>query len=221
MTERIRKALDFVKAGYDSSPWFERNPGDGLYRWEHSMRVAHIGAEIARRECLDEEALTIACILHDIAYSNEIPEGGWNEHGRVGARMARPFLESLELSPETVNEILYGIAIHVDDKADFEGRRCPFTETVGDADNIDRFDTYRIYETVRYQLQPEEHTLSEKLDWLRQRLDRLDQLGKMNFGTPTATALWQDKVEYQKTFFGRLLKQMEASYLPEEMEEKQ
>ncbi|MBR6826243.1 MAG: hypothetical protein IKM59_06815 [Oscillospiraceae bacterium] len=28
--------------------------------------------------------------------------------------------------------------------------RTPFAESVGDADNIDRFDVYRIYETLEY-----------------------------------------------------------------------
>ena len=125
------------------------------------------------------------------------------------------------MDKETLNDICFAIAIHVDDKADFEGCRCPFTETVGDADNIDRFDAYRIYETVRYQMKPEEHTLSENLNWLRQRLDRLEQLRKQKFATPAATELWRDKITYQTGYFSRLLNQMEASVLPEEREMQQ
>lgn len=215
MTENIRRTLAFVKAGFDSSPWFERNPGDGLYRFEHTLRVAHIGAELARKEGLDEEALTIACLLHDIAYSKEIPAGGWNEHGRVGARMARPFLESLELAPKTVNEILYGIAIHVDDVADFEGERTPLALSVSDADNVDRFGAFRIYDAMRcagfYDM-----SLEEKLDWTRRRIPALERLRETDFATETAKALWLENINYQIDFFTRLLRQLEESSISEE-----
>lgn len=222
MSARITKTLDFLRTYFEEGQYFQTNPAAKKYRLEHSIRVANLCREIALKEGMDTEAAVIAGLLHDIAYGMDTPEGyDWNNHGRDGARIARPFLESLGLEEETVNDICYAIAIHVDDKADFEGRRCPFTGMIGDADNIDRFDAYRIYESVRYQAKLEEHTLSENLDWLRQRIDRLEQLGKLPFTTPTATALWQDKVEYQKDFFGRLLKQMAASCLPEEMEKKQ
>lgn len=215
MTENVRKTLDFVKAGYDKSPWFERNPGDGLYRWEHTLRVAHIGAEIARREALDVEALTIACLLHDIAYSNEIPAGGWNEHGRVGAHMARPFLESLELSAEKVNEICYGIAIHVDDKADFEGERSALALSVSDADNIDRFGTFRIFDSMRY-ASFYEMSLDQKLSWTRKRIPDLESLKSLDFATDTARSLWLQNLDCQIEFFTRLLRQLEESNIPEE-----
>lgn len=219
MSARILKTLDFLKNCFEEGKYFKENPAAKKYRLEHSVRVANLCREIAQKEGMDVETAVIAGLLHDVAYGIGTPEGyDWNDHGRDGARIARPFLEELGLDGETVNDICYAIAIHVDDKADFEGRRCSFTEMIGDADNIDRFDTYRIYESVRYQARPEEHTLSENLDWLRQRIGRLEQLAETQFATPTATALWKDKVEYQKDFFGRLLKQMEASCLPEEME---
>lgn len=222
MTERVKKTLNFLREQFEAPAYFRQNPSQKNYRFEHSVRVANIAAQIARAEGLNEETMTLAGLLHDVGYGQDFPDDyDWNDHGRDGARIARPFLESLGLDKETVNDICFAIAIHVDDKADFEGCRCPFTETIGDADNIDRFDVYRIYESVRYQAKPEEHTLSEKLDWLRQRLESLERLGNMRFATPTATAMWQDKVEYQKGFFSRMLKQMEASRLPEEMETKQ
>ena len=220
MTKREQKALAFLKERFGRGQWFKDHPADHAYRWEHSIRVAGICRDIALAEGMDSEAAWIAGLLHDVAYGEDFPEGyQWTDHGRDGARIAGPFLESLGLAPEIVDDICFAIAIHVDDEAGFEGRRTPFTETVGDADNIDRFDAYRIYETVRYQARPEEHTLSEKLDWLRQRLSRLEQLAAVDFATPTATALWRDKVEFQRQFFSRLLAQMEGSVLPEEGEE--
>ena len=215
MTENIRKTLDFVKAGFESCPYFADNPADGQYRFEHSLRVAHIGAEIARREGLDEEALTLACLLHDIAYSREIPAGGWNEHGRVGARIARPFLESLGLNPETVNDICYGIAIHVDDAADFDGERTSLALSVSDADNIDRFGTFRIYDAMRF-ADFYEMSFEEKLAWTRKRIPDLERLRDIDFATVSAKAMWLENLDYQIEFYTRLLHQLEQSTLPEE-----
>jgi len=221
MSDRIRKTYAFLKETLECTDWFKANPVDGSYRFDHSIRVANICREIAVKEGMDVETAVIAGLLHDVGYGQDFPaDYDWNNHGRDGARIARPFLQTLGLPEETVNDICYAIAIHVDDRADFEGRRTPFTETVGDADNIDRFDAWRIYESVRYQAVLEEKTLSEKLVWLRERLGRLEKLGSINFATAAATALWHDKVEFQKQFFGRLQTQMELSRLPEETEEK-
>lgn len=215
MTERVQRTMAFLREQFESVRYFQENPADKAYRLEHSIRVANIAARIARAEGLDEEMMVIAGLLHDVAYGRDFPpDYNWKDHGRDGAHIARPFLESLDLPEQTVNDICYAIAIHVDDKADFEGRRCPFTETVGDADNIDRFDTYRIYEAVKYKGFAELE-LDSRLDWLRERLPQLRKLAGMEFGTPTATALWRDKVNFQIEFFERLLAQMELSRLPE------
>ena len=37
---------------------------DMQYRYDHTLRVADIGGEIARSEGLSEEALVMACLLH-------------------------------------------------------------------------------------------------------------------------------------------------------------
>lgn len=212
MTERVQRAREFLLGLYDSCEFFKANPSDRKYRWEHSLRVACICRDIARAEGMDEELAEIAGLLHDVGYGQDFPaDYEWKNHGRDGARMARPFLKQLGLDEETVNDICYAIAIHVDDRADFEGRRTPFTETVGDADNIDRFDAYRIYEFVRYQMVPEEHDLSENLAWLHQRLARLKELSGADLATLTATKLWREKVAFQTQYFSRLLAQMETS----------
>lgn len=217
MTERIQKTLSFLTDYFEDGRWFKENPKDKVYRLDHSIRVANICREIARKEGMDEEAAVIAGLLHDVAYGMDTPEGYlWKNHGRDGARIARGVLKGLELDEQTLGDICYAIAIHVDDKADFEGRRTPFTETIGDADNIDRFDAWRIYESVRYQAKLEEKTLPEKLEWLIQRLDYLEKLSKIEFATPAATAMWQDKVEFQRQYFSRLRAQMELSTLPKE-----
>lgn len=209
MTERVGKTLEFLQERFESTDYFRKEPGAKNYRFEHSVRVARICAQIARAEGMKEELATIAGLLHDVGYGADFPEDyDWKNHGRDGAHIARPFLESLGLSGEEVQDICYAIAIHVDDKADFAWSRTAFSETVGDADNIDRFDVYRIYETVKYK-GFEDQPLNGRTEWLRLRLEQLEKLYRMSFGTPTATALWKEKVSYQIDFYTRLLNQME------------
>lgn len=211
MTERVQKTLEFLREQFEKPTYFQKEPSQKNYRFEHSIRVAHIAAEIARAEGMDVELMTIAGLLHDVGYGQDFPENyDWNDHGRDGAHIARPFLEGLGLSRTEVNEICYAIAIHVDEKADFEWERTAFSETVRDADNLDRADAYRIYETVKYK-GFEELELDGRVAWLKARLEQLERLRGFRFGTPTAIALWQEKLDFQTEFFGRMLKQMEAS----------
>ena len=101
------------------------------------VRVGGLCRQIAQASGMDPEAACIAGLLHDAAYGMDVPaDYDWNNHGRDSARIARPFLNTLGLDAQVVEDICYGIAIHVDDQADFAGRRTPFAETVGDADNM-------------------------------------------------------------------------------------
>ena len=43
-----------------------------------------------------------------------------------------------------------GRELALDEKADFPGERTPFALSVGAADNIDRFDVFRIHETLTH-----------------------------------------------------------------------
>lgn len=221
MTEREHRAAEFLWEKLHEGESLQSRPEELTYRWEHSLRVAQIGKEIARAEGLDDEAMGIACLLHDVSYGTDVPEGyDWREHGRDSARIARPFLKELGLPVTVVEDICYGIAIHVDDRADFPGRRTPFTETVGDADNIDRFDVYRIYDTLRYR-QFDRLPLGERLTWLEGLLPQLERLQGMCLATRTAEKLWRDRLAYQIGFYCRLMEQMKNSCLLDEMEEAQ
>ncbi|MGN0784359.1 MAG: HD domain-containing protein, partial [Candidatus Aphodomorpha sp.] len=78
---RIARAEAFLKAKLAENPDAAIHPERMAYRLEHSMRVANIGREIARAEGLAEEALVIACLLHDISYGEPWEgEQAWKEH---------------------------------------------------------------------------------------------------------------------------------------------
>lgn len=206
--ENINKTIEFLKEQYEKSEYYKSNKIDKDYRLEHTLRVTNIGIEIAKKENLDVEALALGCILHDVSYMNDFnSEEDWLDHGRSSAQIARPYLESLGLTQGKIDEICYGIAIHVDDKADFEGERTPLAISVGDADNIDRFDPYRIYETLQH-VKFNEKELHEKIEYVERNLEKLNKYMNMELGTGTAKIMWKDKIGFQILFFRRLEKQL-------------
>lgn len=211
MTERIAKTEMFLRAKLKESPYFAEHPEAGAYRLEHTFRVARIGGAIAQAEGMDVEAMTIACLLHDVSYCHAMPDqASWREHGRESARIARPFLEELGLAPDMVQEICYGVAIHVDDQADFPGEATVFARTVGDADNIDRFDAYRLYETLE-NMSFSKLSLGEKRAHVEETRKRLEQYLEMPFATPAATKMWRMRIGFYLDFYRRLAEQLAAS----------
>lgn len=208
--ESVRKTEEFLKQKFEKAIYLNEHPEDKAYRIEHTYRVANIGREIAVKEGFDETETVIACLLHDVAYCEEFGEDGWIEHGRRSAQIARPFLKELGLPEDRINDICYGIAIHVDEKADFPGEKTPFALSVGDADNIDRFDAYRIYETLSRD-SFSEMSYEEKTEYLGKRLARLCELRELPFGTKTADALWRSRLDFYIAFLQKLAEQMKRS----------
>ena len=172
--------------------------------------MANIGRKIAASEGFDVTAFVLACLLHDVSYCEEFGEDGWREHGRRSAKIARPFLTELGLPKEQIDEICFGIAIHVDDAADFPGERTPFALSVGDADNIDRVDAYRIHETLACDgfltMCPE-----EQQTYVENRLTRLREILSLPMATKTAQTLWNERISFYITYCQKLLAQLISS----------
>lgn len=211
MTEQIEKTVDFLRRKLAESPYFEKHPEAGEYRLEHTFRVARTGREIAEREGFSVENMTLACLLHDVSYCREFRDHqDWLDHGREAARIARPFLTELGLAAAEVEEICAGIAIHVDDRADLPCEITPFARTVGDADNIDRFGVYRLYETLenaKFSAMP----LEEKAAYVDGVLAKLEGHLTAEFATKTATTLWRERIGFYLDFYRRLEEQLKAS----------
>jgi len=211
---KIEKTERFLKETFEKSEYFASRPVELSYRLEHSFRVANIAAEIARAEGMDAEAAAVAGLLHDISYAAGAGEGeNRYDHGRVSAAMSRDFVLGLGFDEKTAMDILYGIAIHVDDRADFDWRRSMLAVTVGDADNIDRFDAYRIYEILQ-SAKFDALTLEEKRERAEKtlaRLERFKDADSLGFGSESAKKLWLEKIEFQTDFYLRLKQQLENS----------
>ena len=210
-TEMIAKTETFLKDTFAASTYLQSNPADRDYRLEHSYRVANIAKTIAEAEGFDVTNAVIAGLLHDIAYCEEmVTREDRMNHGRRSAAIARPFLDNLGLPADAVNEICYGIAIHVDDETNFEWERTPFCETVGDADNIDRFDAYRIYETLEY-IKFSEMSLDDKREKVASTIEKLTRFKEMKLGSSTAKTLWLQRLDYYIGFYEKLKAQLENS----------
>ncbi len=209
----VQRAEEFLKRKLDESEYFADKKAEKDYRFEHSVRVANIGKEIAEKEGMDSDAMVIACLLHDISYINEFrTREEARNHGRYSAKIARPFLEEIGIEPEVIEDICYGIAIHVDDEADFPGKRTIFAQTVGDADNIDRFDVYRIFENLKW-VKYDEMNIGEKREHCEKVLERLESYKTIDFATETSKKMWIGKLDYQIDFYKKLLLQVQNSEL--------
>ena len=210
--ELIKATEAFLKDKFDHATAFEQP--DITYRIEHTYRVANIGREIAAKEGFDETEMVIACLLHDVSYCEATGEGRFwpacREHGRRSAQIARPFLEGLGLPKDRIGEICYGIAIHVDGEADFPGEKTPFALSVGDADCIDRFDAYRIHETMNNDAFLEK-PFAEKMEYVEKQLSRLRRLREEPVGTRTAGEMWQAKIDFFTAFYQKLADQLKRS----------
>lgn len=210
--EIIKKAADFLQTELRKTVGFtDRTERMVEYRIEHSFRVAGIAREIAKAEGFDEERMYVAALLHDIGYTVQYESAkDASRHGKVGAEIARPFFKELGYNDSEVEEMCYGIAIHVDDISDFSGTRTPFALTVGDADNIDRFDTYRIYEGLHF-MNFKELPLAEQIAFADKTIDKLKRFREYPYGTKTADKMWHEKIDFQLEFFNRLKNQLESS----------
>ena len=81
---------------------------------------------------------------------------------------------------------------------------------MGDADNIDRFDAYRIYETLEY-LKFSEMSLVDKQEKVASTIEKLNRFKEMKLGTATAKNLWIQRLDYYIGFYEKLKAQLENS----------
>ena len=209
--ERLEKISTFVNnhlgemARQDPSP--EHDP---VYRWDHTLRVAQYGEQVAEAEGADVEEVVVACLLHDVAHFDPLTD--YKDHGREGARMSRALLEELGYSEEQIGDICYAIAVHVDGKADFEHPHTLEADIVSDADNIDRFGAYRILQWCVPEMD-DLPTLAEKLGKRVVHLEGYRQANPLE--TETGRALFAKQLDRQIAFFKDLIAEYELSRLPE------
>lgn len=186
-----------------------------MYRYEHCLRVAHIGRLVAEAEGLDADRLEVACLLHDIGkYDAEVAV----DHGRVGSRLARGILVELGMPGDAVDDICQGIAMHVDGKwndspADHPGHDMVDSEpsvlarSVGDCDNVDRYSLLRIHGTMSW-VGFSEMTTPQAIAWIADYRAKLVKEARYECATETADAMWRAALADHDNYFSRLAEMM-------------
>ncbi len=201
----IEKTELFLKEQLDGCEFYQWHPDKKARELEHAYRTAHAAGEIASREGLDQEGLIIGALLHDVGYCRCTPHN-LEEHGRISARIVRPFLERLDLGAERVREICYGIAIHEDGKADFPGEDTPFARSIRDAEDVDRYGAYGIYDTMsridflRLDSGTRKECIVDRLGFIQRALEK-------KRGTETGRRMITECLLFQQQYYVRLLKQ--------------
>ncbi len=209
--DKVTKTKEYLTDLFNQSEYLKEQPLQREYRYDHTLRVSYWGKEIATKEGLDVEALIVGCLLHDISYIEEMPtKEAWLNHGRRSAEIAKPFLETLGFDNTTMMDILYGIAIHVDNKSDFIWNKSILADSISDADNIDRFDVYRIYETLEYDKFSHMNN-SEKIEYCQTRISRVNSNAGVEFATVSATQLFHERLATMKEFFEKMLEQCQRT----------
>ena len=188
----------------------ELSEESGDYRYTHTLRVAQIGRELARAEGLDEEMLVLACLLHDIGYVACKNDADFEDHGLLSSRIAREFLLNQGYDPEKTESICYGIRVHTQEERDRVRKATVLEESVSDADNIDRFDSYRLYQSLQWDA-PDKHSCRETAVLAGKREERIQYLRSLPFATPMAQAMWNEKLDLWAAVYGQLRKQMETT----------
>jgi putative nucleotidyltransferase with HDIG domain len=203
-------AHDYIEKGYQQRP--DRARLDQLllgasYRWQHTQRVTQYGKVIAETDGAKVELVLAGCLLHDIAWFDTNSENS-REHGRLGAKIAQPFLEGLGYTPEHVENICYSIATHVDEES-------PTTieaKIISDADNVDRFGPYRVLQWCF----PDIDHYENLADKLKERVQRLEQYREKNvMFTPTGRQLFSEQLDLQIKYFSAFIGEKELTITPQ------
>lgn len=184
---------------------------DIKYRYEHSLRVANIGLEIAEVEEANKKVVVLGCLLHDLGKFDS--EKGV-DHGRVSAKLARPFLETLSLSAKEVDDICYAIATHVDGKAGYDYEETLEAKIVTDADNIDRFSACKIRQSKLWDLRDERPIEDKIRDYEALVSKWANYLDKDVLETRHGSHLFRDKARLSHDFYKTLVEDMKLTVEP-------
>lgn len=137
-TAIIEKTVEFVKETLSGA--------EGGHDWWHIYRAWNNAKQIMRSEEVDTLVVELGALLHDIADS-KFHDGD----EEVGPRVAREFLESIDVNNETISHV-ENIIRHISFKGSFEGQKWSSAElfVVQDADRLDAIGAIGIARTFTY-----------------------------------------------------------------------
>lgn len=179
---------------------------DMLYRYEHSLRVAAIGKQIAKEESLPEVPLVIACLLHDAGYPECTGMEDLDWHPAISAEIAKLYLAKINYDKAMADNICRAIQIH-DVVENIPTDATPFELSVRDADDIDRSDIMRMCIWGYHDIG--ENSAEDVIKICHKRLELIEGSRDRICGTRTAKQLWLKRMEHHYNFYRGLLEQMQ------------
>jgi uncharacterized protein len=208
--ERIMLLADRVESHLRTTAEKYPHPmHDPDYRMQHTLRVAHYGKQIAVEEGANIEQVIAACLLHDISHFES--EEDYRSHGRLGAEISRPILQELGYSNQEVDHICYSIAVHVDGDAGYHHPETLEAKIVSDADNIDRFGSFRVIQWCTVDVD----NYKALIDKLRNRIVKLKEYQQNNpLETNTGRKLFDKQLRLQIDFFNEIVAEGEITLTP-------
>lgn len=204
--DRTQKFLHdhLCESGYDNN--------EVKYRYEHSLRVANIGLELATLENANKKITVLGCLLHDVG---KFDTNDNMEHGRISGKVARKFLETLDLSQKEIDDICYAIDMHVDGKSGYEYEETIESKIVSDSDNIERFGAYRIFLRMKWELNDENKSIKQRILEVEGLLLRLNKYYKGNvLETYSGNIKFKERIELQIDFYNKYLDELKMTKLP-------
>lgn len=207
--DRIKEVAEFTRKYLKTTA--EENgysEVDYMHRWQHSLRVANYGKEIAIAENADVEVVTVACLLHDVCKFSA--KKGEN-HGWKAAKVSRKLLIKLEYSDKQINNISYAIASHVNGNAGFNHPHTLEGRVTWDADLIDKNGTFRIVnKTICNSKQ-----LKKSIKKLREKIKKVsDRIKSGNIQTETGERIIKIQLKKQLNLYKYLLNEKKMSKIP-------
>lgn len=195
---------------------------DMTYRYEHTLRVAARGQQIADGEGWNREPLVIACLLHDIGYPECNTSEDFSHHQDISAEIAKIFLKNIEYDDKVTQNICRAIAFHARTST-IPDDVTPFELSVRDADDLDGYDVMRTYMKggliigVNGSWMFGEHNAAQIVHGCTSELNKIENSRHRICATKTAQGLWEEQLLMRNAYFEALLKQMQTT---EDMEQR-
>lgn len=195
---------------------------DMTYRYEHTLRVAARGQQIADGEGWNREPLVIACLLHDIGYPECKTSEDFSHHQDISAEITKIFLKNIEHDEKVSQSICRAIAFHARTSI-IPDDVTPFELSVRDADDLDGYDVMRtcikggLIIGVSGSWMFGEHNASQIIHGCTNELNKIENSRQRICATKTAQGLWEEQLLMRNAYFEALLKQMQTT---EDMEQR-
>lgn len=205
MNDQIEQAHIFLKSHLYNSKMV-LNEID--YRYEHSLRVANIGKRLSVIEGSNERVVVLACLLHDVG---KFDTDDNIEHGRVSAKIAKSFLETLELTKTEINDICYAIGVHVDRKCGYHYKDIVEAKIVRDADYIDRFGSSKTRLVISWELNQKPLSINDRVIKTKQALNMYHKLYNNSLETKSGDQWFKEKIKTQINFHNCYLDELKLT----------